>query len=192
MSSLTHVAATSTLPPVDEHADDPDLDPPDERDDGPDLGPPDDSPELTQSEAETNVFQPEVNASQETSSPEHEPNVDAGAGDVPAPPLGPPPDGPAQVIPPPPAERPRRRWQFGREQTLDEQDEEYRRDHQELLHLRSLLRDATERLEATDERISSSTGNELTHFQEKRAELEILVQDLTDEIEKVRCLKLEL
>ena len=46
--------------------------------------------------------------------------------------------------------------------------------------------------EATDERISTSTGNELTHFQRKRAELEILVQDLTDDIEKVRCLKLEL
>ena len=89
MSSLSQVAAASTLPPVDEHADDPDLDPPDERDDDPDLGPPDDSPELTQSEAETNVFQPEVNASQETSSPEHEPNADAGAGDVPAPPPGP-------------------------------------------------------------------------------------------------------
>ena len=75
---------------------------------------------------------------------------------------------------------------------MDEQDEEYRREHQELLHLQSLLRNATERLEATDERISTSTGNELTHFQEKRAELEIVVQDLTDEIEKVRCLKLEL
>ena len=111
---------------------------------------------------------------------------------VPAPPPGPPPDGPAQVILPPPAERPRRRWQFGREQTLEEQDEEYRRDHQEFLHLQGLLRDATERLEATDERISNASGNELTHFQGKRAELEIAVQDPTDEIEKVRCLKLEL
>ena len=155
MTSLSQVAAAPTLPPIDEHEDDPD------------PGPPNDSPELTQSEAETNVYQPEVNPSQETSSPDHEPNADAGAGDVPAPPLGPPPDGPAQVIPPPPAERLRRRWQFGREQTLEEQDEEYRRDHQELLHLQGLLRDATERLEATDERISIATGNELTHFQEK-------------------------
>ena len=65
------MAAASNLPPVDEHADEPDFDPPDERDDDPDLGPPGDSPELTQSEAETNVFQPEVNASQKTSSPEH-------------------------------------------------------------------------------------------------------------------------
>ena len=159
MSSLSQVATASTLSPVDEHADDSDLDPPDERDADPDLGPPDDSPELTQSEAETNVFQPEVNQSQETSSPDREPNADAGAGDVPAPPIGPPPDRPAQVIPPPPAERLRRRWQFGREQTLDEQDGEYRREHQELLHLQRLLRDAMERLEATDERISNATGN---------------------------------
>ena len=192
MSSLTRVAATSTLPPVGEHADDPDLDPHDEHDDDPDLGPPDDSTEISQSEPETNVFQPEVNTSEETSSPEHEPNADAGAGDVPPPPPGPPPGGEAQVIPPPPAARPRRRWQFGREQTLDEQDAEYRREHQELLHLQDRLRDATERLESTGEKISTSTGNELTHFQDKSAELEILVQDLTDEIEKVRFLKLEL
>ena len=131
MSSFTPTAAASTLPPVDEHEEDPDLDHHDER-------------EMTQSENETNVFQPEVGASEETSSPEHEPNADAGAGDVPPPPPGPPPDGRAQVIPPPPAERPRRRWQFGREQTLDEQDEEYRREHQELLHLQDRLRDATE------------------------------------------------
>ena len=180
MASLSQVAAASTLPPVAEHENDPD------------LGPPDDSTEITQSEPETNVHQSEVGPSQETSSPEHKPDADAGASDVPAPPPGPPPDGPAQVIPPPPAERPRRRWQFGREQTLEEQDEEYQRDHQELLHLQGLVRDATERLEATDERISNASGNELTHFQEKRAELEIAVQDLTDEIEQVRCLKLEL
>ena len=89
MSSLSQVAAASTLPPVDEHVDDPDLGPPDEHEDDPDLGPPDDSPELTQSEAETNVFQTEVNPSQETSSLDREPDADAGAGDVPAPPLGP-------------------------------------------------------------------------------------------------------
>ena len=192
MSSLWQVAAAFSLPPVDENADGPDLGLPDERDDDPDFGPPDDSPELTQSEAETNVFQPEVNVSQDTSSPGHKPYADAGAGDVPAPPLGSRPDGPAEIIPPPPVERPRRRWLFGREQTLDGQDEEYRGEHQELLHLQDLLRDATKRLEAIDKRISTSTGNELTHFQEKRAELEIFVQDLTDEIEKVRCFKLEL
>ena len=192
MSSLSQVAAASTLPPVDEHANDPDLGPPDERENDLDLGPPDDSPELTQSDAETNVFQPEVNLSQEISSPDHEPDAGAGAGDVPAPPLGPHPDGPAQVIPAPSAERPRCRCQFGREQTLEEQDEEYRRDHQELMHLQGFLRDATERLEATGERIFIATGNELAHFQDKRAEMEIVAQDLTDDIEKMRYLKLKL
>ena len=97
MSSLLQVAAASTLPPVDEHANNSDLGPPDERDDDPDLDPSDDSSELTQSEAETNVFQPKVYPSQETSSPDHEPDAGAGAGDVRAPPLGPPSDGPAQV-----------------------------------------------------------------------------------------------
>ena len=54
MASLSQVAAASTFPPVDEHEDDPD------------LGPPDDSAELFLSQAETNVFQAEVNLSQKT------------------------------------------------------------------------------------------------------------------------------
>ena len=186
MSSFTAAAVVPTLPPVDElHDHD------DDHDDHVNNN------ETTQSEAET-IVQPEVSASQETTSPEHEPDADAGAGDagangVPPPPPGPPPgDRDQRVPPPPPAERPRRRWQFGHEQTMDEQDEEYRREYQELLHLQDLLRDATERLESTDERISTSSGNERTHYQEKRAELETLVENLTTEIEKVRCLKLEL
>ena len=178
------MSAASNLPPVGEHADDPDLDPSDERNRNPDLGPLSDSPDLTQSDAGTEVFQPEVNASQDTSSLEHAPNADTGAGDVTAPPQGSSPDGPAQITPPPPADRLRRKWQFVREQTLDEVDEEYRREHQKLLHLQSVLRDATEHLEAIDERISISTGNEFVHFQEKRAELEIFVQHLTDDIER--------
>ena len=69
MESLSQIA---TLPPVPEEEDDPD------------LGPPDDSPqEITQSEPETNIIiQAEVNTSQETTSPEHEPDADAGAGDI--------------------------------------------------------------------------------------------------------------
>ena len=46
--------------------------------------------------------------------------------------------------------------------------------------------------EVTNGRIANSTGRELTHYQDKRAELEIWIQDLTDDIEKVRCLQFEL
>ena len=128
---LSQVAATSNLLPVDEQGDDPD------------FGPPDDSTEITQSEPETNVYRSEVGPSQETSSLEHEPDADAGASDVSAPPPGFPPDGPAQMIPP----RPRRRWQFEREQIQEERDAEFYRDRQEFLHLHGFFRDATERLE---------------------------------------------
>ena len=39
-----------------------------------------------------------------------------------------------------------------------------------------------------NERIAYSTGNELTHYKDKRAKQKILIQKLTDDIEKVYCL----
>lgn len=154
MRSLTQVvASTSTLPLVREE-EDPDLGPED-AEENPDLGPDDvsDNPEeQTQSELETNTYQSEVHASEVTTSPEHAPDADAGAGIVlppPPPPAGPPPDEPHVVILlPPPAVRPRRRWQLdmpGVQQTQEEQDEEFRRDRQEFLHPEGRVKAALDR-----------------------------------------------
>ena len=61
---------------------------------------------------------------------------------VPPSPAGVPPTGPKPVIRPPPAVRPQRRWQLSLQQTQEEQDEEFRRDRQECLHLEGRLKEA--------------------------------------------------
>ena len=147
---------------------------------------------MIQSELETKIYQPEVNTSEETTPPEHEPDADACAGAVPPPPAGPPPTGPEPVIPRPPAVRPRRRWQLGLQQTQEEQDEEFRRDRLEFLHLEGRLKEALDRMEEINAHLPNATGNELQHYEEKRTEQEMLIDDLPMEIEKVRCLQMEL
>ena len=47
-------------------------------------------------------------------------------------------------------------------------------------------------MEVINARITEASGNELTHYHEKRVEQETLIDELTTDIEKVRCLQLEL